>query len=647
MKYLVIAVIICLIPLCSFAVEDGSGWVTTRLDLSVTVDNISPVLDIGGTITLRLEAENSSGPVLWMNSRVAAMQWQSVTGDKVAEVSLNKTREDSPYERAAEIRLQKTAVRGEEITLHFATTKIDDVDQLISRQDISLASWVEAWYPVPRVDQTNGSEFTSRLISVPGTTSFNLPFNWVAITDGKLVSRKNEGDRTLEVWDLTDNLVARSFAAGPFQMAERKVDGRTIRIYLIQEHKMSVDRLAELLGASLKAQEARLGVFPFAGYGVVEVPDDISGWSAASQQTFIMARSSNFDHDHGNLPLWAHEMCHGWWGNTVNTTGPGSKIVSEALAQFGVIIALEALEGTEAMIEFLDFSRSGYNDRQCAKGYFGMLKNGTDHPLATLGTSDLSGGITHNLADSKGMWFYHMLRRKIGDDLFFSTLRGLIDDFAGRELSLDGLRQAFIATAPDHDLEPFFAQWLDRTGAPRIEVAWTMADNNQVQIDLKQSRDYPPFNLDLELELIGEDGSKTRETIRVSEYDTTVHLNVPAKIDEVVVDPDRDYLLWRPSYSTVPMVNGVHLQATATWLKNSVYAGKYHIEKFDMEIIIIDKDDGLYLDLGGDISQLYPDEPDQFKTSKSTIEFTVIDAQATEFVATLNSGLVVEGVRID
>ncbi len=647
MKHLVIAIMIGLIPVPGLAAEDGSGWVTTRLDLSIVVDNITPGLNVDGTITLRLDAESSPGPVLWMNSRVAAMQWQSVTGNEVGEVSLNDTREDSPHERAAEIRLRDLAVRGDEITLRFATTKVDDVDQLLSRQDISLGSWVEAWYPVPRVDQAVESEFTSRLISVPGTTSFDLPSDWVAITDGQLISRKNEGGRALEVWDLADNLVARSFAAGPFQMAERKVDGRTIRIYLLQEHEMSVDRLAELLGASLAAQEARLGVFPFAGYGVVEVPDNISSWGAASQQTFIMARSSNFDHDHGNLPLWAHEMCHGWWGNTVNTAGPGTKMVSEALAQFGVIIALEALEGSEAMIEFLDFSRSGYSSRQCARGYFNVLNNGTDHPLATLGTSDLSGGVTHTLADSKGMWVYHMLRRKIGDDLFFGTLRGLIADYGGRELSLDGLRQAFVAAAPNHDLTQFFAQWLDRTSAPSIEVTWANSGDNQVQIELEQTPDYPPFTLALELDITSEDGSILRETVELSEHSTSVRLAVPTAVTDVVIDPDRDFLLWRPSYSNVPMAGGVPLAPTAQWLDNSVYAGSYHIEKFGMDIVIFGKDDGLYMDLGGDIRQLFPLAPGQFKTTSSTVEFTEADVKATGFVATLNDGLIIEGVRTD
>ena len=116
-----------------------------------------------------------------------------------------------------------------------------------------------------------------------------------------------------------------------------------------------------------------------------------------------MAKSDAFEYEHGNVPLWAHEMCHAWWGNTVGTQGPGSKMAGEALAQFGVLTALEAMEGREAVVEFLEFSRSGYSPTQCARGYFGLVDDGNDHPLAKLGNSSLSGGQTHNLVDSKGL----------------------------------------------------------------------------------------------------------------------------------------------------------------------------------------------------------------------------------------------------
>ena len=105
--------------------------------------------------------------------------------------------------------------------------------------------------------------------------------------------------------------------------------------------------------------------------------------------------------------------------------------------------------------------------------------------------------------------------------------------------------------------------------------------------------------------------------------------------------------MWQPAYSTAPWVDGVALSPTAPWLDYANYAGKYFIRKYNMEIEIIGKPDGLFLDVGGDLRQLYPYQPRQFKTLDSSVEFTVVEAQATGFVATMKGGTILEGVRSD
>jgi len=127
-------------------------------------------------------------------------------------------------------------------------------------------------------------------------------------------------------------------------------------------------------------------------------------FAAASEQGFIMVRSSVLDNESGSLPLFAHEAAHGWWGNLVRSDDPGGKMASEALAQYGAVVSIESIEGRDAMVEFLRFSRHGYNPLQCALGYFFMWSDGGDKPRMELAR----GKWDHNLADSKGMWFYHM-----------------------------------------------------------------------------------------------------------------------------------------------------------------------------------------------------------------------------------------------
>jgi aminopeptidase N len=272
-----------------------------------------------------------------------------------------------------------------------------------------------------------------------------------------------------------------------------------------------------------------------------------------------MARTSMFDAPGGNLPLFAHEAAHSWWGNAVSTTGPGSRMGSEALAQYGAVLAIEALEGHAAVRDFLDFSRPGYNPLQCALGYFHIWRQGEDVALGVLddGPSD------HNLSDSKGMWFYNMTRHRIGDAAFFAALRKLQTDFATRPMRVSDIRAAFQAAAPaDTGLATFLSQWLDRTGAPVLDVDWWSLRRDApsgreqgpgaVELRIRQRQPGEPYVLPLEVLLTLRDSSTMLDTVHLRERDQTFKLELPRRAIDLRVDPGRKVLMWRPEYGERP-----------------------------------------------------------------------------------------------
>jgi hypothetical protein len=286
---------------------------------------------------------------------------------------------------------------------------------------------------------------------------------------------------------------------------------------------------------------------------VAEVPESSVTWAASSEQGFIMARTSMFDAPGGNLPLFAHEAAHSWWGNSVSTTGPGSKMGSEALAQYGAVLAIEALEGKAAVRDFLDFSRRGYNPLQCALGYFYIWRKGEDVALAELdeGPSD------HNLSDSKGMWFYHMTRDRLGDTAFFGALRKLLTDFATRPMRVSDIRAGFLAAAPaDTGLAGFLDQWLDRTGAPVLDVDWwsdRRDSTGAVELRIRQRQPGEPYALDLEVLVTLRDSGTVLDTVRVRSREERFELELPRRPIDVRIDPAQRLLIWRPKYGPRPV----------------------------------------------------------------------------------------------
>ncbi len=390
---------------------EGSGWKLLSLDLDVTVLPAEKTLRFSGRARLRLERDSSLGPALGMNTRRPVLRFTRATAAG-ATVVLNDSIPGDSAVRVLRLRLAQPARRGAEIETAFEYEMVGTSSQLLVQDSVALASWVENWYPAPLTEDG----FTQTAASAPGVTRFHLPKGWRAVSNGTLATKQAKPN--VDAWTVTQP-VARSFAAAPFTVAVERTGGRDVGMYLLTTPPAAARTQARTLSRALTAMERRFGPYPYPSYLVAEVPESSVTWAASSEQGFIMAISSMFDAPGGNLPLFAHEAAHGWWGNAVSTTGPGSRMGSEALAQYGAVVAIEALEGKGAMRDFLDFSRPGYNPLQCALGYFHIWREGEDNALAALdqGPSD------HNLADSKGMWFYHMVRQRIGDTAFFAALK--------------------------------------------------------------------------------------------------------------------------------------------------------------------------------------------------------------------------------
>jgi aminopeptidase N len=528
------AVLACAAP----GAAQDVGWQYRRLDMEVTIEPAARRMVVHGVAVLEKAGAAATEAVLVLNSREPAMRFERVV---VRNVDARVDTLTAAPRHIARLTVD-SAVAVDSLVVEFTLRWLAPSSQVMVTDSIALASWVEAWYPLLIAD---GGRV--RRYAAAGETRFRLPPGWHAVSNGVALPAETDGDVAVQRWS-TAVAVHRSFAAAPYRSARARAGDREIGVYLLRADSASAARQADVLARAIGAMEAVWGPYPYAGYAIAEVPDGVVTWAASSEQGFIMATTRQFG-DEGNLPLFAHEAAHAWWGNRVATGGVGGLLVSESLAQYGAVVAIEALEGRDAMNEFLRFSRRGYNRYQSAAGYFEIVRLGGDKALSAL-TNDRWD---HNLSDSKGHWFYHMMRQRLGDARFFGVLREIQREFAGRSLSLPELRAAFVRAGPeDAGLADFMAQWLDRTGAPVLEHRWWATDRGAaVHLEIAQSQaelyDVP---LTVEIELMN--GHHVRRTVRLSERSHAFRFDVHASPVAVRIDPDHHLLHWRPEYGPPP-----------------------------------------------------------------------------------------------
>ena len=407
--------------------------------------------------------------------------------------------------------------------------------QLVVSGTGALASWARGWYPVP----------AGAVARAPGATRLHIPADWHSLANGALVDSAITAAIRTETWR-SDEPVARSFVTAAYRVERRVVAGRQVAAYMLPNSDGDAIRYAEMIGQVIATVSPVFGPYPYQAYAVAEIPAGLVTWGGSSEQGFFMASGLGAQI---NLPLFAHELSHGWWGNHVQSGNPAAQMTSEALAQLGAALAIEGIEGRAAAVDFLRFSRDGYNSRQCARGYFAMRRLGLDKPLMELAGSPQD----HNLSDAKGHWVYWMLRDRVGPRVFATVFQQLQRDFAGRPMSLADLRGAFVAGAPaDADVTTFFAQWLDRAGAPSIGLRWRhggTAARPTAMVTITQRGDIYHLPISIVIETARD---TVTHIVRLARAEETFTFSVRARPTAVQLDPRHDVLRWEPEYGPEP-----------------------------------------------------------------------------------------------
>jgi len=132
----------------------------------------------------------------------------------------------------------------------------------------------------------------------------------------------------------------------------------------------------------------------------------------------------------------------------------------------------------------------------------------------------------------KGGWVLHMLRRKLGDELFWKGIRAYYDKYENGNANTEDLR-AVMEKESKVDLEQFFKQWLYTPGHLQISAKWKYDPYEktvelqiaQVQNDLYDTT--VDFLIDNEI-----------HPVDIKGRFTTVQFNVNNAVTNIVVDPN-------------------------------------------------------------------------------------------------------------
>lgn len=158
---------------------------------------------------------------------------------------------------------------------------------------------------------------------------------------------------------------------------------------------------------------------------------------------------------------------------------------------------------------------------------------------------------------NKGGQVLHMLRKYVGDDAFFASLKLYLEKNKYTSVEIHNLRLAFEETTGE-DLNWFFNQWLSSQGHPDLNIQSTYDEaTKKVKLNVKQQQDFattPLFKIPVYVDFYfgeGENAKATIQKITITKADQDFFFDFPSKPKLVNFDAEKQLLCKKTENKTL------------------------------------------------------------------------------------------------
>ena len=289
---------------------------------------------------------------------------------------------------------------------------------------------------------------------------------------------------------------------------------------------------------------------------LVELPDDAVSASWAPGIAAI-AGSRMVDHNPNSVRLLSNTLAHQWWGSEVSPATLNDAWITNGMSRYAELMYLEDASSPTAF-------QTAIGDVSA-----GALAYDTE-PLSTLGRLDPFSPQFQSMTLEKGAMVFHMLRWEMGEAAFSAFLRETLSQYQDkgiRERDLETVAEAQAKNLNSDqaaNLQPFFSQWVDGTGAPQFQDKYTvyrLGSNKGFRTVGAITQDLDLFRMPLELRIETEGKTEVRR-VDVSGTDSQYTVETFGRPRRITIDPQSWVLKTTPDLAVkVAVLRGQQLVA--------------------------------------------------------------------------------------
>ncbi|MEO6903183.1 MAG: M1 family metallopeptidase [Bacteroidia bacterium] len=372
---------------------------------------------------------------------------------------------------------------------------------------------------------------------------------YVTLSNGELTSSINNANNTrTDHWkmDLPHPPYLVMMAIGEFAIVKDKWRNKEVNYYVEKEYEPYARAIFGLTPQMMEFFSTKLGVpFQWNKYSQIVVRDYVSGAmenTTATLHTEALQRTKRELLDKDYEEYISHELFHQWFGDLVTCESWSNLPLNESFATYAEYLWIEHQYGLDAADYHSEISREGYFS-EAARKQVDLIRFYYNNQ------EDMFDAHTYN----KGGQVLHMLRKYVGDDAFFASLKLYLETNKFNSVEIHNLRLAFEKITGE-DLNWFFNQWFLSSGHPELVIKTEYNDSTKkIAIHFKQIQDLtttPLFKLPMYVDLYV-NGKVDRKKVTLTKADETIKFDVLQKPDLVNVDAEKQLLAQKTENKTI------------------------------------------------------------------------------------------------
>jgi aminopeptidase N len=372
-----------------------------------------------------------------------------------------------------------------------------------------------------------------------------VPTGWTAVTQGKAgesracsVDLCRDENMTMTEWVVTQPSEALTLVANTFVPTFRDWTAKTgqkitLSTYLFPDDAHLAEEYLDATARYLDAYIPLLGSYPFEKFAVVEN----FFASGLGMPSFTLLGSGIIKRHYVQPYALGHEIVHSWIGNDVfNRAERGNWV--EGLTTYLANYYWHELVG--------DRTQAQDQRRLMVQGYNLHVPPERDYPVAqfTQKLDEHDNAIGYH----KAAMLFHLLRQEVGEEIFWRAVKALVAEYHGRHAEWRDLERVFTEESR-RDLRWFFAQWLERDGAPTLSLSEAVArpvsgaptETFQLETTIVQSN--KPFRFPLQLRIHMEGDRTQMLMVPLRSQLETISVTLPAR--PIAIDLDPEFMAFR------------------------------------------------------------------------------------------------------